>query len=229
MKRLVIAPVLGLLGLAPATAQQPALAAMTLLNPARLEDVSLPAITVCNGDTQWTPPLAFAPELTTLKAARDVARGGRTLRVGRARFRNIPFNDEQTQGVSYTYVGRYEALPIALVRVVYVEGDAWVLVDPKTGAHEDVAAFPLPGPDGHTFIGATLENEYDDTGIEIVEWRDGQFKETELDVKFPCGLSWDGPDAVNLWLKTGPGNDPAVDWKAARLVRTNGAWAVEGP
>ena len=149
-----------------------------LLNPARLEDVSLPAITVCNGDTQWTPPLAFAPELTTLKAARDVARGGRTLRVGRARFRNIPFNDEQTQGVSYTYVGRYEALPIALVRVVYVEGDAWVLVDPKTGAHEDVAAFPLPGPDGHTFIGATLENEYDDTGIEIVEWRDGKPEQT---------------------------------------------------
>lgn len=216
-------------GAASADETSPPANTMLLLNPARLEDLSLAAITVCNGDTQWTPPIAMAPETNALAGATGVRRSGRTLTVGRARFRNINFNADQTEGVAYTYVGRYAAAPIALVRVVYFEGDGWIMVDPATGAQQDLATFPLPGPDGRSFVSASLENEYDDTALTMVEWHDGKLTETRLEVKFPCGLAWDGPDAVTFWLKTGAGNDPAVDWKPARLIRVNGVWTIEGP
>lgn len=230
MRRLLpAAALIGALWAGAAAAGDPPPNAMMLLNPANLEAVGLANITVCNGDTRWTPPITMVPEVTALGTATGVKRSGNLLRVGRARFRDIPFNDEQTRGLAYTFAGRFAAAPVALVRVVRSAGDAWILVDPKTGASQDVAAFPMPGPDGHTFISAALENEYDATGIEIVEWRNGRFIETRLEASFPCGLAWDGPDAVSLWLKTGPGNDPAVDWKPARLVRKDGVWTIEGP
>ena len=230
MRRLLpAAALIGALWAGAAAAGDPPPNAMMLLNPANLEAVGLANITVCNGDTQWTPPVTMVPEVTALSAATGVKRSGNLLRVGRARFRNIPFNDDQTRGLAYTFAGRFAAAPVALVRVIRSAGDAWILVDPKTGANQDVAAFPMPGPDGHTFVSAALENDYDATGIEIVEWRNGRFIETRLEARFPCGLAWDGPDAVSLWLKTGPGNDPAVDWKPARLVRKDGVWTIEGP
>jgi hypothetical protein len=227
--RLVLAAAAALAAALPALAQDDAQPPAIPINPAAIDELTYDQLTRCNGDDQWQAQLAPADERAAIAAAAGVKRSGQVLKVGAARFVSVHINQTTGAGVAYGYIGRYRALPLAVVSVAYFEGGAYLIVDPATGEHVDGASLPLPGPGGHILAGATRAAAYDDPGIEIVDWRDGHLKSTRIETPVPCGLHWISEDVLGFNASTDFQGKPPLHNTPATVRRENGVWVYRGP
>ena len=165
------------------------------------------------------------PQVLAANPGRAMRRGAQ-LQVGRWSFQSESADPNDDAYPRFAYQGRYADYPIDTVMGEYGGEGGWIMLDQETGDRIEVAALPVPSPNGRLFafpMGDTLELRERSSG----SWKVvGAVPVRER----TCDLRWVSDTELTLREGDDWGKDQPAGVTAVRVIRTETGWRrAEGP
>lgn len=164
---------------------------------------------------------AQALERRLLPAERGgVVRDGRVLRIALARGDAVTYTDslhDDTQGMWFSYRGRFGSIGYHLVEIQFYEGRIFLLVNGRTGWTTWSDGVPMLSPDGAQLAAANVDIDAEHSSTSLQVWR---VAADSLELAFSQDFDLRSYDEESVW---GPAN---LEWLSSTELRFDRMFAA---